>query len=232
MINSDIHELEKFNALAADWWDANGSSKALHDINPLRLQFILDTLSLQNQKVLDVGCGGGILSEALALSGAEVTGIDLAEDALKAAVNHLTQSGLAIHYLKISAEELAITENEWFDVITCMEMLEHVPDPQAVINACAKLLKPNGYLFCATINRNIKAYLQAVIGAEYILRLIPKGTHDYDKLIRPSELSNWCRKSDLSLKKLMGMTYNPLSQKYKLTNNISVNYLALYQKET
>jgi len=224
-VNVDPAELEKFAALAHRWWDKNSEFKPLHAINPLRLNFIDGAVGLKDKLVLDVGCGGGILSESMAEKGAHVTGIDLGEKALKVARLHQLESGAKVDYRLIAVEELAKQQPESFDVVTCMEMLEHVPDPAAIINACARLVKPGGAVFFSTINRNPKAYLFAVIGAEYVLNMLPKGTHEYEKFIKPSELSAWARQSGLSVDELKGMSYNPLTQHYSLGSDISVNYL-------
>ena len=222
--NSDPAELEKFAALASRWWDPLSEFKPLHDINPLRLKHIDDLASLRGKRVLDVGCGGGILAEAMAAHGADVTGIDLVDKALMVAKLHLLESGQKVTYRKESVESTASTEQNAFDVVTCMEMLEHVPDPLQTVRACAAVAKPGGWLFFSTINRNPKSYLFAVIGAEYILKLLPKGTHDYAKFIRPSELMNFCRAAGLETGALIGMSYNPLSKRYTLGNDTSVNY--------
>ncbi len=222
--NSDPAELEKFAALASRWWDPHSEFKPLHDINPLRLKQIDDVASLRGKRVLDVGCGGGILSEAMASQGADVTGIDLVDKALTVAKLHLLESGQRVTYRKEGVESIASTEPEAFDVVTCMEMLEHVPDPQQTVRACAAAVKPGGWVFFSTINRNPKSYLFAVIGAEYILKLLPKGTHDYAKFIRPSELMHFCRGAGLEPVELMGMTYNPFSKRYAMGNDTSVNY--------
>ncbi len=230
--NVDKDEVEKFAVLAARWWDKNSEFKPLHDINPLRLNYIKEQCggSLQGKRILDIGCGGGILSESLALEGATVVGIDLAEAGLEVAKLHLLESGLDIDYKFISAEELVESEQESFDVIACLEMLEHVPDPSLVIEACSKLVKSNGRVFFSTINRNPKAYFFAIVGAEYILNLLPKGTHNYEKFIRPSEIDSWARTCDLSISSMIGMTYNPITKKYKLGDDVSVNYMAHYKK--
>ena len=230
--NVDHEEVNKFAALAARWWDKDSEFKPLHDINPLRLNYIKEQCggSLEGKRILDVGCGGGILSESLALEGASVVGIDLAEAGLEAAKLHLLESGLDIDYQSISAEELSETETESFDVIACLEMLEHVPDPSLVIEACSKLVKPNGRIFFSTINRNPKSYLFAIVGAEYVLNLLPKGTHHYQKFIRPSEIDEWARLSNLSISSMIGMTYNPITKKYKLGDDVSVNYMTQYEK--
>ena len=226
MQNADPNELEKFSQLAHRWWDTASEFRPLHEINPLRLDWI-DQLAggVADKKVLDVGCGGGILAESLADRGATVTGIDLSEKALGVAKLHLLESGNKVDYRMISAEELATQTPGAFDVVTCMEMLEHVPDPTSVIAACATLAKPGGHIFFSTISRNPKAYLLAVIGAEYILQMLPKGTHEYAKFIKPSELSRWAKSVGLEPDELIGMSYNPLTRKYSLGNNTDVNYL-------
>jgi 2-polyprenyl-6-hydroxyphenyl methylase/3-demethylubiquinone-9 3-methyltransferase len=224
-MNVDPIELEKFSQLAHSWWDPESEFKPLHDINPLRLGYIDRIADLDGKSVVDVGCGGGILSEAMAVAGAKVTGIDLAEKPLKVAELHLLESGLQVEYLKISAEELARQRPEQYDVVTCMELLEHVPDPAATVRACADLVKPGGWIFFATLNRNPKSYLFAVIGAEYVLRLLPRGTHDYAKFIKPSELSGMCRRAKLSVEGVIGMTYNPLTRQYALGRDADVNYV-------
>jgi 2-polyprenyl-6-hydroxyphenyl methylase/3-demethylubiquinone-9 3-methyltransferase len=224
-VNVDPAELQKFAALAHHWWDLNSEFKPLHEINPLRLNFIDQNAGLEDRKVLDVGCGGGILSESMALRGASVTGIDLGEKALKVAQLHGLESGVQVDYQLISVEALALEMPASFDVVTCMEMLEHVPDPAAVVHACAALVKPGGHVFFSTINRNPKSYLFAVLGAEYVLNLLPRGTHEYGKFIKPSELASWCRKAGLTVQTLAGMSYNPLTKRYWLDSNVSVNYL-------
>lgn len=225
MTNADPIELEKFSQLAHRWWDPNSEFKPLHDINPLRLDWIERHAGLAGKKVLDVGCGGGLLSEGMAARGATVTGIDLSEKALGVARLHLLESGRSVDYRQISAEALAEGESGTYDVVTCMEMLEHVPNPASTIAACAALVKPGGQVFFSTINRNPKAYLFAVIGAEYILKLLPKGTHEYARFIKPSELSRWAKSVGLEPDELIGMSYNPLTQGYGLGRDTSVNYL-------
>jgi 2-polyprenyl-6-hydroxyphenyl methylase/3-demethylubiquinone-9 3-methyltransferase len=223
--NVDPAELEKFATLAHRWWDQNSEFKPLHEINPLRLDFIDQRAQLRDKRVLDVGCGGGILAESMVQRGAEVTGIDLGEKALKVARLHSLESGVKVNYRLVAVEALAAEEPESFDVVTCMEMLEHVPDPVAAISACSRLVKPGGHVFFSTINRNPKAYLFAVIGAEYVLNMLPKGTHEYEKFIKPSELSAYVRRSGLTVAGLKGMSHNPLSKRYWLNDDVSVNYL-------
>ena len=223
--NVDQAELQKFATLAHRWWDPSSEFKPLHEINPLRLGFITQHATLENQHVLDVGCGGGILAESMAREGAHVLGIDLGEKALKVAQLHRLESGVELEYRLVSAEALAQEMPSSFDVVTCMEMLEHVPDPAAVVQACATLVKPGGHVFFSTINRNPKAYLHAVLGAEYVLNLLPRGTHDYEKFIKPSELTAWCRQAGMSVKNAAGMGYNPFTKQYRLDANVSVNYL-------
>jgi 2-polyprenyl-6-hydroxyphenyl methylase / 3-demethylubiquinone-9 3-methyltransferase len=224
--NVDPVEIAKFEQLASRWWDPGSEFKPLHDINPLRLNYIDSHAGLAGKRVLDVGCGGGILAESMALRGAQVTGIDLGEAPLAVARLHLLESGAQVDYRHISAEQLAAEQPADFDVVTCMEMLEHVPDPASSVAACAQLVRPGGTVFFSTINRNPKAYLFAILGAEYLLRLLPRGTHDYRKFIRPSELEAWARAAGLSLRDLCGMDYNPLSRQYSLGSNLDVNYLA------
>jgi 2-polyprenyl-6-hydroxyphenyl methylase/3-demethylubiquinone-9 3-methyltransferase len=224
-VNADPAELEKFASLAHRWWDKNSEFKPLHAINPLRLNYIDQQVGLLGKRVLDVGCGGGILSESMAQKGAVVTGIDLGEKALKVAQLHKLESGVDVDYQLISVESMAALEPASFDVVTCMEMLEHVPDPEAIVRACAQLVKPGGSVFFSTLNRNPKSYLFAVIGAEYVFNMLPKGTHEYAKFIKPSELSGWARHAGLEVSMLMGMTYNPITQHYALANDVSVNYL-------
>ena len=229
-MNVDQSEIAKFSALAHRWWDKNSEFKPLHSINPLRLGWIKSFVELNGKSALDVGCGGGILAEALAQSGAQTTGIDLSEKALKVAELHALESGAQVNYQAISAEALALTEPASFDVVTCMEMLEHVPDPASVVNACASLAKPGATLFFSTLNRNPKSYLFAIIGAEYVLRLLPKGTHDYRKFITPSELGHFVRDAGLEIIGIKGLSYNPITQIYSLTNDTTVNYLIATRK--
>ncbi len=224
--NVDHGEINKFEELASRWWDPHSEFKPLHDINSLRLNYINQYADIKGKKVLDVGCGGGILAESMAQCGAEVTGIDMGEAPLEVAKLHMLESGVQLEYRQITAEALAEEMPGQFDVVTCMEMLEHVPDPGSVIAACATLVKPGGQLFFSTINRNPKAYLFAIVGAEYLLRMLPKGTHDFAKFIRPSELEGWTRHAGLELKELTGMVYNPFSQKYSLARDLDVNYMA------
>ena len=223
--NVDAAELNKFSELAHKWWDKNSEFKPLHEINPLLLNYINDTVSLEGKRVLDVGCGGGIVSESMAEKGAQVTGIDLGEKALKVAQLHSLERGVAVDYRLIAAEVLAEQEAGAYDVVTCLEMLEHVPDPASIVSACAKLVKPGGHVFFSTINRNPKAYAFAVLGAEYILQMLPKGTHDYAKFIKPSELASFARQANLTLQDQAGMGYNPITKNYALNKDVSVNYL-------
>ena len=224
-INADPAELQKFSELAHRWWDPASEFKPLHDINPLRLGWINGKAALLDKTVLDVGCGGGILTESMASAGARVTGIDLSEKALSVARLHLFESGHSVDYRLISAEDLAAEMPAHFDVVTCMEMLEHVPDPASTIAACARLVKPGGHVFFSTLNRNLKAYVQAIIGAEYVLNMLPRGTHEYAKFIKPSELSRHCRNAGLDTHELIGLSYNPLSRVYSLGRDTDVNYL-------
>jgi len=229
--NVHPQEIAKFEALASRWWDPSSEFKPLHDINPLRLDYVDRIGSLAGKKVLDVGCGGGILSESMAMRGAQVTGIDMGETPLKVARLHALESGAAVDYQLISAEELAAQQPGHYDIVTCMEMLEHVPDPGSTIAACSALLRPGGCAFFSTINRNPKSYLFAIVGAEYVLNLLPKGTHDYKNFIRPSELETWTRAANIKLKDLTGMSYNPFTQQYSLGRDLSVNYLGYGIKE-
>ena len=224
-MNADPLEIQKFSELAHRWWDPTSEFKPLHEINPLRLEWINARAPLAGKKVIDIGCGGGILTESLARKGADATGIDLSEKALKVADLHSLESGVQVRYECIAAEDMAAREAGQYDVVTCMEMLEHVPDPSAIVQACAALVKPGGHIFMSTLNRNPKAYLFAVLGAEYILRLLPKGTHDYDKFITPAELSQFARSAGLDINGMRGMGYNPLTKIYSLNNDTSVNYL-------
>lgn len=226
MKNVDSQEIKKFDTIADQWWNLEGDFKTLHDINPLRTHFITEKVPLSGLAVLDVGCGGGILSESLLRQGAIVTGIDLSREAIHVARQHAQQHHLIIEYHHLSVEAMAAQRPASFDVITCMELLEHVPDPQAIIRACATLLKPQGHLFLSTLNRNWQCYLQAILGAEYILRLLPRGTHDYARFIKPSELETYLREAQLNLVALTGLKYNPLTRSCKLHRDVSVNYLA------
>jgi len=230
MSNVDQSEIDKFSALAHRWWDPTSEFKPLHAINPLRLGWIQSITNLQGKRILDVGCGGGILAESLSKAGATVTGIDLSSKALKVAELHQLESGTSVRYLTISAEDLAKEESQSYDVVTCMEMLEHVPDPSSVVQACAKLCKPGGHIFFSTLNRNPKSYLFAIIGAEYILQLLPKGTHQYEKFIKPSELAQFTRAAGLEVIELKGMTYNPITQIYRLGSDTDVNYMMATRK--
>src|SRR5688572_10338955 len=225
MVNADPAEIEKFDSLAHRWWDPAGEFKPLHDINPLRLQWIERHAALAGKQVLDVGCGGGILAESMARLGAQVTGIDLSEKALRVAQLHLVQSKLNVRYEKAMVEDYAAAHPGEFDALTCMELLEHVPEPAGMVAACARLVRPGGQVFFSTINRNPKSYLFAVVGAEYVLRLLPKGTHDYRRFIKPSELSRWSRGAGLRPGELIGMTYNPVTRRYRLGADCDVNYL-------
>lgn len=224
--NVDQSEIAKFDALASSWWDRDGDSKSLHDINPLRLDFIDSRAGLAGKQVIDVGCGGGILSEAMAHRGAKVTGIDMGEAPLAVARLHQEETGANVVYRQASAEEMANSHAGEFDVVTCLEMLEHVPDPAAIVRACTTLVKPGGHVFFSTINRNPKAYAFAILGAEYVLGMLPKGTHEYRKFIRPSELSGWCRATGLRVREQTGLTYNPVTHHYRLNaRDVTVNYM-------
>ena len=231
MINVDPAEIAKFSELAHRWWDPGSEFKPLHDINPLRLDYIDGLAGLRGKTVLDVGCGGGILAESMAQRGARVTGIDLGDEPLKVAQLHLLESGNQVEYRNIAAEDLARESPRHFDVVTCMELLEHVPQPAGMVAACARLARPGGKVFFSTINRNPKSYLLAVIGAEYVLKLLPKGTHDYTRFIKPSELARWCRASGLLPTEMIGMTYNALSRRYRLGADCDVNYLLCCVRE-
>lgn len=222
--NVDNEEIAKFDDLASDWWNPNGAMKALHDINPLRLSYIQKHTNLDQQRVLDVGCGGGILSESLAKSGAKVTGLDMSEEGISAARKHAEDNHIDIKYIHSTAEEYASKHPATFNVVTCLEMLEHVPDPASVVNACAEMLKTNGDVFFSTVNRSLISYIEMILGAEYILKLIPKQTHDYEKFIRPSELAAMAKKSGLKVQHMKGLGYNPLTKRYSLTQSVTVNY--------
>ena len=229
--NVDPNEIRKFEELASRWWDKDSEFKPLHDINPLRANWIDNLSPVAEKKVLDVGCGGGILAEALAQRGAMVTGIDMGDAPLGVAKLHQLESGLSIDYHKSTAEDFAKDHENAFDFVTCLEMLEHVPDPSSVVSACAKMVKPGGHVFFSTINRNPKAFLFAIIGAEYILRLLPRGTHEYAKFIRPSELVNWSREANLQVNQMTGLLFNPLTKKYRLSDtDMDVNYMISAQK--
>lgn len=224
-LNIDADEVAKFDQSASRWWDPNSEFKPLHDINPLRLDYIDEHAELSGKRVVDVGCGGGILAESMAARGASVTGIDMAGAALSVAKLHALESGVDVDYRQVTAEQLAAEAPESFDVVTCMELLEHVPDPASLIAACAQLATPGGRVFFSTLNRNPKAYLLAVVAAEYLLKMLPRGTHDFAKFIRPAELARWARTAGLEVKDLTGMSYNPISRHYYLSQDVSVNYL-------
>ena len=228
--NVDVAEIAKFDALASRWWDPSGEFKPLHEINPLRLDYIRRRAALRGSKVLDIGCGGGILAESMAELGANVTGIDMGEGPLAVARLHQAESGTKVEYLQTTAEELAGTHSGQFDVVTCLEMLEHVPFPSAIVAACTELVRPGGQVFFSTINRNPKSFLFAIIGAEYVLRLLPAGTHEYEKFIRPSELESWSRHCGLELQGSIGLHYNPLTHEYSLGDNIDVNYIMHFHR--
>lgn len=230
MENVDDLEIRKFEALAARWWDPDSEFKPLHEINPLRMSYISRIINPAGKNVLDIGCGGGILAEAMAHHGANVTAIDMADASLSVAKLHQLESKLTIDYQKSSAEQFAVDHSGQYDIVTCLEMLEHVPEPALVVQACHELVKPGGTVFFSTINRNPKSYLFAIIGAEYILNLLPRGTHDYARFIKPSELAAWCRDSDLDLQSQIGMAYNPITRKYSLEQNVDVNYIACYTR--
>ncbi len=230
--NVDPAELAKFDSLASRWWDTQGDFKPLHEINPLRLDWIRQHINLRDCHAVDIGCGGGILTESMAAAGATVTGIDMADGPLSVARLHQHESGAEVDYRKSTAEELAANEAGEYDVVTCLEMLEHVPDPSQVIKSCAELVKPGGHVFFSTINRNPKSFLFAIVGAEYVLKLLPSGTHEYAKFIRPSELEAWARKAGLELVSSIGMQYNPFSKEYSLGSNLDVNYLMYFRRPT
>lgn len=229
-LNVDRAEIAKFEALASRWWDRNSEFKPLHEINPLRTNWIDERAALAGKEVLDVGCGGGILAEAMAQRGAKVTGIDMGEAPLSVARLHQLESGVMVDYQQSTAEEFAEQHAERFDVVTCLEMLEHVPDPGSVIRACAKLVKPGGHMFFSTINRNPKSFLFAIVGAEYVLRMLPRGTHEFAKFIRPAELGGWSREAGLDLLDMTGLTFNPVTKTYKLEGNVDVNYMIHCQR--
>ncbi len=224
--NSDPAEVAKFEALAAEWWNPDGPLKTLHDINPLRLGYIDERVTLKGARILDVGCGGGLLSEALAARDADVLGIDLADASLEVARRHAAETQTHVEYQQIDAARLASQEPGQFDVVTCLELLEHVPDPEALVAACSLAVRPGGAVFFSTINRNVKSFLLAIIGAEHILRMVPRGTHEYLKLVRPAELAGWCRRADLDLRDITGLHFNPLTRSYHLGGNPAVNYFA------
>jgi 2-polyprenyl-6-hydroxyphenyl methylase/3-demethylubiquinone-9 3-methyltransferase len=228
--NVDAAEIAKFDSLAARWWDPSGDFRPLHEINPLRLDYIRQRTELSDRRVLDIGCGGGILTESMASVGARVTGIDMADGPLAVARLHQAETGSSIEYLRVTAETHAAEHPGEYDVVTCLEMLEHVPQPAAVVSACAALVRPGGDVFFSTINRNPKAFMLAIVGAEYLLRLLPAGTHEYRKFIRPSELAAWGRHANLELKSCIGMHYNPLLRQYSLGPNVDVNYLMHFQR--
>ncbi len=228
--NVDPTELAKFSDLAHRWWDKNSEFKPLHEINPLRLTYIDRIAKIKGKKILDVGCGGGILTESMARAGAHVTGIDMAEASLNVAELHALESGLDIKYQLISAEDCAEQSPADFDAVTCMELLEHVPDPGSIVRSCSRLVKPGGFVIFSTINRNAKAWLMAIAGAEYVLKLLPKGTHEYKRFLKPSELANFARRSDLQMLDICGLSYNPLTSRYKLCKDVEVNYLIACQR--
>ena len=233
MVQSDNvypDEINKFGSLAERWWDPDGEFNTLHSVNPLRTRFISQHLRIEDQRILDIGCGGGILSEELARLGGEVTGIDLSKDLIEIADLHGLESGLKVEYRKISAEALANEQPESYDCITCMEMLEHVPKPDSIVQACSRLVKPGGKVFFSTLNRKIKSYLLAVVGAEYLLNMIPRGTHNYKTFIKPSELTTWSRNTGLEIEAITGIAYNPVSRKFSLGNDIDVNYIAVFSR--
>lgn len=229
--NVDEQEIAKFESMAERWWDYTGEFKPLHDINPLRLDFInLHSHGIFDQKVLDVGCGGGILSESMAKLGAKVTGIDMGQEPLNVAKLHALESGIQVDYQQIPAEAFATQHPQQFDVVTCMEMLEHVPDPESIIKSLSEIVKPNGHVFMSTLNKTIKGYLHAIVGAEYVLKMVPKGTHDHAKFIRPSQLIQWAEKYGLKARMMKGLTYNPITQTYQLNDDVSVNYMVHFEK--
>ena len=228
---ADAEELAKFESLADQWWDPDGPLKTLHEINPLRLDYIDARAPLGDARVLDVGCGGGILSEAMAQRGADVVGIDLAQASLETAAAHANASGVSVEYLCIDSERVAAEQPESFDIVTCLELLEHVPAPEKIVEACARAVRPGGSVFFSTINRNLKSFLMAIVGAEHILRMVPKGTHEYDRLIRPSELAAWCRHADLQLRDVTGLHFNPLTGTYSLGGTVHVNYFVHAHRE-
>ena len=226
----DTEELDKFELLADQWWDAEGPLKTLHEINPLRLDYIDSRVPLEGARGLDVGCGGGILSDAMARKGADVVGSDLAQASLEAAANHAQTNGVSLEYICVDTERVAAEQPGSFDIVTCLELLEHVPEPANIVNACARIVRPGGSVFFSTINRNLKSFLMAIVGGEYLLRILPKGTHTYDRLIRPSELASWCRHADLQFLNLSGLHYNPFTNTYWLGGNVHVNYFVHTQR--
>ena len=230
-MNLDTSELNKFNAVADSWWDPKGNFRPLHDMNPVRLDWIKTHVSLENRDVLDIGCGGGILSESLAKEKAIVTGIDLASNAIETARSHSIESNLSIRYLISSAEELADMEPAKYDVVTCMELLEHVPDPSSIVMACSRLVKPGGMVFFSTLNRNVKSFCHAIIGAEYILRLLPKGTHDFQRFLTPAELSRFVRSANMTVSAITGITCNLKAKKFNLSKNTQINYMLACTKQ-
>lgn len=229
--NFDPKEVEKFDAIGEQWWQPDGPFKPLHELNPFRISFVLQHSELKEKKLLDIGCGGGIFAEALSVAGAHVNGIDLSPQAIETASQHAAENNLKIEYQHTCAEDYAKQHTNQFDIVTCMELLEHVPNPASIIQACADAAKPGADIFMSTLNRNPKAYLFAIVGAEYLLKLLPKGTHDFAKFIRPSELDTWAQAAGLELQHLAGLQYNPLTQKYKLNEDVSVNYLAHFRKK-
>ena len=231
MSNIDPSEIAKFDAMAKTWWDPNGPMKPLHDLNPKRLSYIKNFADIHHKKVLDIGCGAGILTESMARESADATGIDMSEKAIYIAKKHAESEGVSVNYQRIATEEFEKTHQETFDVITCMEMLEHVPDPSSIIQSATHMLKPGGTIFFSTINRNVKAFLAAIVGAEYILRLLPRGTHEYNKFIRPSELTKWAKAAGLKMQNLQGMSYNPFNHTFKLTDDVSINYFMCFTKD-
>lgn len=230
MTNLNPQEIDKFNAMASRWWDPEGPCKLLHELNPFRVKFIETHTPIKEQKILDVGCGGGILTESLSFAGGNLTGLDMACDAIEVARAHAHETGLNIHYVVDSLEHFAKTHREAFDMLTCLELIEHVPDPKSLVGTCASLVKPGGYLYFSTLNRTPKSFLYAILGAEYLLKLVPKGTHSYEHFIKPSELRCWARDAHLQFEALQGLEYHPLSQRFSLSDDVSVNYLMMFQR--